>query len=67
MIGNTRCVVSEVYDDNSVEVVYLDSGKHVNEDAVFDGKVWIFKNTGVGGGYADKYGRLEEAIRMLGN
>ena len=66
LIGNTRAVISEIYDDGSVEVVYSDSGKHINEDAVLvDGK-WEFKYKGVGGGYADKYPRLQDAIRALG-
>lgn len=66
MIGDRRAIVSELYEDGSVEVVYFDSGKHINEDAInVDGK-WEFKNKGVGGGYADNYPRLQDAIRALG-
>lgn len=65
MIGQTRAVVSKVYENGSVEVVYKNAGKHVNEDAVFLDEEWKFKYEGVGGGYADKYPRLANAIRIL--
>lgn len=64
-IGNTRAVVSEIYEDGSVEVVYSNAGKHINEDAILVDDKWEFKYKGVGGGYADKYPRLQEAIRVL--
>lgn len=66
-IGNTRAAISEIYDDGSVEVVYLNSsGKYTNEDAILVNDEWEFKDKGVVGGYADKYPRLKDAIRALG-
>ena len=66
-IGNVRAAISAIYEDGSVEVVYSNSGKHVNEDAILVNGNWEFKNKGLGGGYADKYPRLQDAIRALGH
>lgn len=65
-IGNTRAIISKVYQDGSVEVVYKSSGKHINDDAILVDSKWKFKNNnGIGGGYADNYHRLRDAISAL--
>jgi len=66
MIGNRRAIISEIHGDGDVEVVYEDSGKHINEDAIWVEDKWEFKTGTVSGGYADNYPRLQDAIRKLG-
>jgi len=66
MVGNRRAIISEIYKDGDVEVVYEDSGKHINEDAIWEEDRWKFKTDSVSGGYADNYQRLQDAIRALG-
>lgn len=64
-INDTRAVISKLYEDGSVEVVYSNNGKHINEDALLVNDKWEFKHKELGGGYADKYPRLQDAIRAL--
>lgn len=63
-------VVCAVYEKNSplacdLEVVYLDCGKAINEDVVWDKDHWKFKNNGPSGGYADNDDRLSEFVQVL--
>lgn len=65
-IGRVSAVVTTVYDSLNIEVVYLnDKKKAINENAILKNNCWEFKNTGVCGGYADKYDRLREFVSIL--
>lgn len=64
-IGNTRAVISQVYPDGSVEVVYLSRDRAINEDAVKKDGKWEFKISGPCGGYADNYPRLARYVTIL--
>lgn len=65
-IGNRRAVICTVYELGQVEVVYLDErNRAINEDAVWQGDRWNFRNSGVVGGYADKYDRLQSFVHQL--
>jgi len=60
-----KAVVCQVYDDQNIEVVYLDRDRAINEDMVFEEGKWEFKIQGPNGGYADKYPRLSRYVRIL--
>jgi hypothetical protein len=64
-----NAVVCSVYHDNAladIEVVYLDErGRAINEDMVWKDGVWKFKDSGAGGGYADRYEHLKNYVMQL--
>lgn len=60
-----KAVVCQVYDDQNIEVVYLDRDRAINEDMVFEEGKWEFKIQGPNGGYADKNSRLFSYVRIL--
>lgn len=62
-----KVVVCRVYDDQNIEVVYLDRNRAINEDMVFENGEWAFKIEGPCGGYADNNPRLSEYVRILRN
>ncbi len=64
-IGDTAAVISKVYDDTKVEVVYSSGVHDVYEDAhLVEGK-WDFVNPEVSAGYTRGKQRLEEAVEKL--
>lgn len=59
-------VVSQVYNESNIEVVYLDSkNQAINEDAIWSVDHWKFKHQGLCGGYADKSDRLRRSVGIL--
>ncbi len=65
-IGQTRAVVSEIYSNESIEVVYLNqSGHHVAEDVFLDGNNWCFSKNTIDATYAEKSPRLQQYISIL--
>ena len=67
-MGSCDCVVSVVhppdYSFGDCEVVFNPS-KPTNQDVKWTGDAWQFFETGVGGGYADKYDRLKLYVHKL--
>lgn len=62
--SDNDAVVSKVYEDGKVEVVYK-NGQVVYEDAhLVDGK-WEFVHKGAGAGYAKGKDRLRDAVAKL--
>lgn len=60
-----NAVVCNVFDER-IEVVYLDiRDRAINEDVVWTGTHWKFKDQGPSGGYADNYDRLTEYVSKL--
>ena len=66
-VGNQDCVVAYVREPGRVlgdcEVVF-DPSKPTNHNVVWDGDGWEFVESGDYGGYADKYSRLNEYVRI---
>jgi hypothetical protein len=63
-----KLVVCRVYDEQNIEVVYLDyRNRAINEDMVLKDGKWEFKISGPCGGYADNYPRLSEYVKILRN
>lgn len=60
-----KAVVCQVYDDQNIEVVYLEGDRAINEDMVLEEGRWEFKIQGPNGGYADKNPRLSSYVRIL--
>lgn len=61
-----KAVVCRIYDKENIEVMYLDDrDRAINEDMVLVDDKWKFKIQGPNGGYADKYPRLSEYVRIL--
>lgn len=62
-------VVVTVYPNNKfgadIEVVYLDGGRAIAEDMVWESGKWKFLNPGPGGTYADNSSRFNEYISIL--
>lgn len=66
-IGNRKAVISNIYDNDltKIEVVYIDDrNRAINKDAHLVEGIWEFDGS-LGGGYADKYDRLQEYISIL--
>jgi hypothetical protein len=68
--GRVDAVVCTVFDElspqgASIEVVYLDGNKAINEDVKWVGTHWDFAIEGPCGGYADKYSRLQLYVQIL--
>lgn len=52
--------------DGDIEIVYLDDrDRAINKGVVWKQDHWEFKDFGPSGGYADKYDRLAEFVRIL--
>lgn len=63
---NLRAVVCTIYENENVEVVYIDhKGKAINEDAKWTGETWDFVIQGPCGGYADNSPRLQTYVGIL--
>lgn len=70
-VSGREAVVSVVHPDDEhrrdvVEVVYLDRGRPIYEDAHWRDGAWEFVVAGPCGGYAINVPRLAEFVRMLG-
>ena len=67
-VGNRDCVVAKVrppgHDFGDCEVVHNPS-KPTNTDVVWNGGEWRFVEGGDYGGYADRYVRLTDYVRIL--
>jgi len=69
-IRSTDCVVAIVRDADDGQVVcevVFNQDKPTNLDARWNGETWEFVESGDYGGYADKYPRLNEYVRILKN
>jgi len=56
----------EFRDFGDIEVVYLDyRDRAINVDLRWSGDRWEFATPQPDGGYADRYGRLSEYVRIL--
>ncbi len=65
-IGTKRAIVSQIYDDGTFQIVYEQSnGKHIAEDAKFDGKKFDFCILGPCGSYADRIAHYAPFISAL--
>jgi len=64
-VSNNDAVVSAIHEDDTVEVVYKNSGKDVYEDARLAEGKWAFVHEGVVAGYARGKRRLNEAVQKL--
>ncbi|MCK4796366.1 MAG: hypothetical protein KAT05_03235 [Spirochaetes bacterium] len=60
-----NAVVCNVYENNDVEVVYLNGRRAINEDVVWLNNCWQFKKQGPSGGYADNYSHLSDYVAQL--
>lgn len=71
--NSIKAVVCNVFDSSNafgerLEVVYLDSrNRAINEDVIWSGEIWRFKNSGPDGGYADRSQRLRRYVGILRN
>jgi len=75
IIGDNRtgksAVVCKIYGDKGlsediIEVVYLDDrNRAINEDVIWKNNSWKFEKQGLGGGYADRYSRLNDCVAIL--
>ena len=67
-VGNQDCVMTKVREPGRAfgdcEVVFNPS-KPANLDVVWNGDEWEFVKSGDYGGYADKYSRLDDYVRIL--
>ena len=68
-VGRRDCVVARVRESGHVfgdcEVIF-DESKPTNSDIEWDGNEWKFAERGSDyGGYADRYSRLDEYVRIL--
>jgi len=67
-IGAIRAIISCVYADNRVEVVYTNqSGRYVAEDAIYDNDCWRFETNSIDATYAERSPRLMQYVFMLKN
>lgn len=58
-------VVVQSFENGDAEVVYLDyRDRAINENISWSGNQWDLKDS-LGGGYADRYGRLREFVDIL--
>lgn len=67
-IGNKNALVTRIYENAiipSIEIIYLDWTKAINEDVHRVNNQREFVIEGVAGGYADKYDRLRESVNIL--
>jgi hypothetical protein len=65
-IGNKSAVVSKIHSDGSFQIVYEQSpGKHIAEDAKFDGEKYVFCVSGPCGAYADNHAHYAPFISAL--
>lgn len=65
-IGNKRAIVSQMHDDGTFQIVYEQSpGKHIAEDAKFDGEKYVFCIQGPCGSYADRIAHYAPFISAL--
>jgi hypothetical protein len=65
-IGNKSAVVSHMHDDGTFQIVYEQSpGKHIAEDAKFDGEKYVFCVSGPCGSYADNNSHYAPFVSAL--
>ncbi|MDX2242409.1 MAG: hypothetical protein NW224_17120 [Leptolyngbyaceae cyanobacterium bins.302] len=65
-IGNKSAIVSRVHGDGTFQVVYEQSpGKHIAEDAKFDGEKFVFCIDGPCGSYADNNSHYAPFVSAL--
>jgi len=67
-VNHIPAVICNILENGKIiEVVYLSAGdKAINEYANYENGKWDFiNNSGMGGGYADKYSRLNEYVGIL--
>lgn len=65
-IGNKLAIVSHVHDNGTFQIVYEQSpGKHIAEDAKFDGEKYVFCISGPCGSYADNNSHYAPFIQAL--
>jgi hypothetical protein len=65
-IGNKSAVVSHMHDDGTFQIVYEQSpGKHIAEDAKFDGEKYVFCIDGPCGSYADNNSHYAPFVSAL--
>lgn len=70
VVNSRSAVVCTIYPDDkhrkdTIEVVYLDRNRAINEDAYWKDGQWQFVHSGPGGGYADNYERLARYVAIL--
>ena len=70
LVGRKRAVVCRIYSNSdfrkdSIEVVYLDRNRAINEDVCWKDDCWTFVDQGPAGGYADHYPGLSRYVRIL--
>jgi hypothetical protein len=69
-VSNRDAVVCTVYKDpqghqGRIEIVYLDRGRAINEDAYWNTGQWDFVSQNPCGGYADNLERLSRFVSIL--
>jgi len=66
-VGAKDAIVCRIYENktNTVEIVYLDRDRAINEDVHFVNGQWTFVNDGPCGGYADNSPGFAEFISKL--
>jgi hypothetical protein len=69
-VSTRDAVVCTVYKDpvdhpGKIEIVYLDKGKAISEDAYWNNGRWEFVSNDPSGGYADNYERLSRFVGIL--
>jgi len=65
-ISNKSAIVSHIHDNGTFQIVYEQSpGKHIAEDAKFDGEKYVFCISGPCGSYADNNSHYAPFVQAL--